>query len=284
MRFERGLVRTARLLIALQAILILTGGAVRLTGSGLGCPTWPECTADSYTPVAGQIEGALHSWIEFGNRLLTFLLFFAALAIAVMIIAARRWQIALLGFSQIAGIFGQAILGGITVLTKLNPIAVASHFLLSIILLAAAISLLDRIQFNREKKKLPIFINLHTTLTFIVLIAGTMVTGAGPHAGDVAAPRLDIRIQTVATIHGGLVMALIALSLYLFIQATTVRKWLMVFIAISLVQGVLGYAQYLLGVPQLMVAAHLIGSALLWASAWQMRITQRSIIDRTSDK
>ena len=150
--------------------------------------------------------------------------------------------------------------------------------------MAAAISLLDRIQFTREKKKLPILINLHTSLTFIVFIAGTMVTGAGPHAGDVAAPRLDIRIQTVATIHGGLVMALIALSLYLYIQATTVRKWLIVFIAISLVQGVLGYAQYLLGVPQLMVAAHLIGSALLWASAWQMRITQRSINVRTSDK
>ncbi len=277
MRFERALPRLARLLVALQGLLILTGGAVRLTGSGLGCPTWPECTADSYTPVDGQIEGALHAWIEFGNRLLTFVLFFAAVAVALIIVISKRWQISLLGFSQIAGIFGQAILGGITVLTKLNPLAVASHFLLSIILLAAAISLLDRIQHQRAKTPVSNLIQLHTGLTFIVLVAGTLVTGAGPHAGDVSAPRLNLHIPTISALHGGLVVALLVLSLYLFTNPAIARRWLGVFIGIALAQGVLGYAQYLLGVPQIMVAAHLIGAAVLWGSAWQLRISQRPI-------
>jgi cytochrome c oxidase assembly protein subunit 15 len=129
----RALTPVARLLLALQALLVLTGGAVRVTGSGLGCPTWPECTADSYTPVKGQAEGAFHAWIEFGNRLLTFLLFFAAVAIVILVLKTKRRDLRLLALSQVGGIFGQAIVGGITVLTKLNPFAVASHFILSIL-------------------------------------------------------------------------------------------------------------------------------------------------------
>jgi cytochrome c oxidase assembly protein subunit 15 len=137
----RALTPVARLLLALQALLVLTGGAVRVTGSGLGCPTWPECTADSYFPVEGQAEGAFHAWIEFGNRLLTFALLFAAIAMIAVVLRAGRRDLRLLALAQIAGIFGQGILGGITVLTKLNPISVASHFILSIILIAAAQSL-----------------------------------------------------------------------------------------------------------------------------------------------
>lgn len=273
---ERALLPIARLLIALQALLIITGGAVRLTGSGLGCPTWPECTADSYTPVEGQIEGTLHSWIEFGNRLLTFILFFAALAVIALVLKTGRRHARLLALSQIGGIFGQAILGGITVLTKLNPLAVAAHFLLSIILLAAAIALLHRLSGARVPRTRNHLVNLHTVLTFIVLIAGTLVTGAGPHAGDVTAPRLDVAIATVAAIHGLLVVALIAFTITLFIgkefnALNQGRNWLFAFLSISLIQGIIGYAQYLLGVPELMVMAHLAGAALLWITAWQMR-------------
>ena len=106
MSATRLLTPVARLLLSLQALLVLTGGAVRVTGSGLGCPTWPECTADSYTPVEGQAEGALRAWIEFGNRLLTFLLFFTAVAMVIIVIRAGRRELRLLAFSQIAGIFG----------------------------------------------------------------------------------------------------------------------------------------------------------------------------------
>lgn len=276
----RALTPVARLLLALQALLVLTGGAVRVTGSGLGCPTWPECTADSYTPVKGQAEGAFHAWIEFGNRLLTFLLFFAAVAIVILVLKTKRRDLRLLALSQVGGIFGQAIVGGITVLTKLNPFAVASHFILSILLIAAAHSLLVRSYSTRigEPRRVR-FIQVHTILTFIVIAAGTLVTGAGPHAGDSETPRLNIAITTVTAIHGYLVIALIALTIIGIYKkfdgyADDVQRRLIIFLAIALTQGVVGYAQYLLGVPEVLVIIHLLGSSLLWIAAWRVRLTQ----------
>lgn len=280
MSATRLLTPVARLLLSLQALLVLTGGAVRVTGSGLGCPTWPECTADSYTPVEGQAEGALHAWIEFGNRLLTFLLFFTAVAMVLIVIRAKRRDLRLLSLSQVAGIFGQAILGGITVLTKLNPLAVASHFILSILLIAAAHSLLVRSEASRIGQPLRSkYLTAHTLLTFIVIAAGTMVTGAGPHAGDSETPRLDIAIATVATIHGFLVVALILLTIAGIYKrfnnfADDTQRYLLIFLAITLAQGVIGYAQYLLGVPEGLVVLHLLGSSILWIAAWRVRLTQ----------
>ena len=280
MSATRLLTPVARLLLSLQALLVLTGGAVRVTGSGLGCPTWPECTADSYTPVEGQAEGALHAWIEFGNRLLTFLLFFTAVAMVLIVIRSKRRDLRLLSLSQVAGIFGQAILGGITVLTKLNPFAVASHFILSILLIAAAHSLLVRSEASRIAQPLRSkYLTAHTLLTFIVIAAGTMVTGAGPHAGDSETPRLDIAIATVATIHGFLVVALILLTIAGIYKrfnnfADDTQRYLLIFLAITLAQGVIGYAQYLLGVPEGLVVLHLLGSSILWIAAWRVRLTQ----------
>lgn len=288
MTATRLLTPAARLLLALQAFLILTGGAVRVTGSGLGCPTWPECTVDSYTPVAGQAEGAFHAWVEFGNRLLTFLLLFAAIAMIAIVLRAGRKDLRLLALSQIAGIFGQGILGGITVLTNLNPISVASHFILSILLVAAAHSLLNRSYAERiADPKRSSFITVHTLLTFIVIVAGTLVTGAGPHAGDSESPRLPIAVATVATIHGFLVVALILLTLAGIYRkfsnfADTTQKYLVIFLAITLLQGVVGYAQYMLGVPEVLVIIHLLGSALLWISAWKVRLTQYYIFNKSA--
>jgi cytochrome c oxidase assembly protein subunit 15 len=276
----RALTPVARLLLALQALLVLTGGAVRVTGSGLGCPTWPECTADSYTPVEGQAEGAFHAWIEFGNRLLTFLLFFAAVAVVILVIRTKRRDLRLLALSQIGGIFGQAILGGITVLTKLNPFAVASHFLLSIILIAASHSLLTRSHSERIANPVRVpFIQIHTALTFFVIAVGTLVTGAGPHAGDSETPRLNIAISTITALHGYLVVALLAITILGIYKkfpgySIDAQKYLIVFLAIALLQGVVGYAQYLLGVPELLVIIHLLGSSLLWIAAWRIRATQ----------
>jgi cytochrome c oxidase assembly protein subunit 15 len=280
MSATRLLTPVARLLLALQAFLVLTGGAVRVTGSGLGCPTWPECTPDSYTPVSGQAEGALHAWIEFGNRLLTFALFLAAVAMVAVVIRSGRKDLRLLAISQIAGIFGQAILGGITVLTKLNPLSVASHFLLSIALIAAAHSLLIRSEAQRiEGPQVSPFLTAHTLLTVMVIAAGTVVTGAGPHAGDSDAPRLTIAIATVATIHGFLVIGLMLLTIAGIYRtwrnfASDTQRYLVIFLGVCLVQGIIGYAQYLLGVPEALVAAHLLGSSLLWIAAWRVRLTQ----------
>ena len=276
----RALTPVARLLLALQALLVLTGGAVRVTGSGLGCPTWPECTSDSYFPVEGQAEGAFHAWIEFGNRLLTFALLFAAIAMIAVVLRAGRRDLRLLALAQIAGIFGQGILGGITVLTKLNPISVASHFILSIILIAAAQSLLTRTRLTKIAQPAQSrFLSAHTALTFLVIVAGTLVTGAGPHAGDSETPRLDIQVPLVAGIHGYLVVALILLTLIGIYKrfnnfADSTQRLLAIFLGITLAQGVIGYAQYLLGVPEELVVLHLLGSSILWIAAWRVRLTQ----------
>ena len=276
----RALTPVARLLLALQALLVLTGGAVRVTGSGLGCPTWPECTAESYFPVEGQAEGAFHAWIEFGNRLLTFALLFAAIAMVAVVLRAGRRDLRLLALGQIAGIFGQGILGGITVLTKLNPVSVASHFILSIILIAAAQSLLTRTRSVKvANPQQSHYLTAHTLLTFIVIAAGTLVTGAGPHAGDSETPRLDIAVELVAGIHGYLVVILILLTLIGIYKrfknfADSTQRLLAIFLGITLAQGVIGYAQYLLGVPESLVILHLLGSSILWIAAWRVRLTQ----------
>ena len=133
-------------LIFLQGALIVTGGSVRLTGSGLGCPTWPECTPGSYTPVPNQAEGQLHAWIEFGNRLLTFVLLLTALVVFFASLwlsknVSNKQKIRGLAALQILGILGQGVLGGITVLTDLHPATVAGHYILSIFLIAGALSL-----------------------------------------------------------------------------------------------------------------------------------------------
>jgi cytochrome c oxidase assembly protein subunit 15 len=267
---------TLALLIS-QAALVVTGGAVRLTGSGLGCPTWPECTAGSYVPVKNQAEGTVHSWIEFTNRLLTFVLVLVALATLVAVLKAGRKDLRLLALGQFLGIFGQGVLGGITVLTHLNPISVASHFLLSIVLIAAATSLYSRRISPAEATSvagtLNIYSRSHVFLTAAVVVLGTVVTGAGPHAGDINAPRLHIKIQEAATFHGVAVLALIAFTIIFYFNHLTsplTKKRLQIFLVIALSQGLIGYVQYLQGVPQLLVATHLLGSTLVWIAAWQI--------------
>jgi len=267
----------AAILLFLQAALVVTGGAVRLTGSGLGCPTWPECTPGSYIPVAGQVEGQLHAWIEFGNRLLTFILVLAALVTLVAVLRSGRKDLRILAVGQFLGIFGQGVLGGITVLTNLNPISVASHYLLSTILIAAATSLFTRRHKPAVKKISPlqpdVFSRLHITLSALVIILGTIVTGAGPHAGDIDAPRLHIRIQSAALLHGIAVAVLIALTLAFFLAQQTseqTRKLLAIFALLTIAQGAIGLIQYIQGVPELLVASHLAGSTVVWIAAWKI--------------
>lgn len=264
-------------LLFMQVALVATGGAVRLTGSGLGCPTWPECTPGSYLPVASQIEGQLHSWIEFGNRLLTFVLVIAALITLIAVLRTGRRDLRLLAVGQVLGIFGQGVLGGITVLTNLNPISVASHYLLSAILIAAATSLYSR-RHKPAIKKLSarqpdIFSRAHIALSALVLVLGTILTGAGPHAGDIDAPRLQIPIQSAAFMHGIAVVLLLVITLAFYLSEQTsahTKKLLAIFAMLSLAQGAIGFIQYIQGVPELLVAAHLVGSTLVWIGAWRI--------------
>lgn len=267
-------------LLTLQAGLVLTGGAVRLTGSGLGCPTWPECTEGSYTPVPHQAEGQLHAWIEFGNRLLTFALFAVAIAVLAHVLFTNRKDLRILALGQLFGILGQGVLGGITVLTNLHPLPVAGHFLLSVVLIAGAASIFDRRESPaaRTKPKDKLVANLsllHIALTFAVIALGTLVTGSGPHAGDLKARRFGFDIRTIAWLHADAVIALLGLTLALYIATRTnslhVRR-ITIFAAIAFAQGAIGYIQYFTGIPEIIVAAHLLGATLVWIAAWRIRI------------
>ena len=274
--------RVFTFLLFLQAALVVTGGAVRLTGSGLGCPTWPECTPGSYTPVPHQAEGQLHAWIEFGNRLLTFLLLFTAVAALVLTVRLSKnllnqKRLRVLALLQVVGIFGQGILGGITVLTDLNPIPVAGHYLLSIALIAGALSLRFEIVGYKEQAATPIvqlLIRLQLFLTIAVLIAGTVVTGSGPHAGDENSKRFGFNTQIVSIIHADLVIALIVLVFITYLIARQdslgILPRLKLFILTILIQGVIGYVQYFTGLPELIVGFHLLGSTLVWIAAWSL--------------
>ena len=275
--------RVFGLLVFMQMAIVVTGGAVRITGSGLGCPTWPECTPGSYTPVPNQAEGQVHAWIEFGNRLLTFVLLLGALIALVIAIrvskhAVTKNRVRLLAALQLIGILGQGALGGITVLTDLHPIPVASHFLLSVFLIAGAISLrYEMVGIVRQKADgivatlMPVLI----WLTLFVIVAGTIVTGSGPHAGDENAKRFGFSPRVVSWLHADLVIALVVLTLILWLitrvsQNTVIHRYLSIFLLISLSQGLIGYVQYFTGLPEILVAAHLLGATLVWASAWSL--------------
>ena len=266
------------LLLVFQTGIVLTGAAVRITGSGLGCPTWPECTYGSYVPVAGQAEGAFHAWIEFGNRLLTFLLLFAAVAVVIYAIKKARRDLLWRALLQVLGIFGQGIIGGITVLTDLNPLAVASHFILSIFLIAGAVSIVARgrsslISIRPTETKVKILAHVQVLLTFIVIVIGTLVTGSGPHAGDLDAPRLNLDERAITWLHADAVIALFGVSLALLVLSEIspeTKRRVKIFFAITLAQGLVGYAQYVLGLPELLVIVHVLGSTLVWIASWRI--------------
>jgi cytochrome c oxidase assembly protein subunit 15 len=268
-------------LLFLQSALVLTGGAVRLTGSGLGCPTWPECTPGSYTPVPYQAEGQFHAWIEFGNRLLTFALLLVAVIAVFKVVGTRRKDLGLLVAGQVLGILGQGLLGGITVLTDLHPLPVAGHLLLSMLLIAGATSLYSRrhephVKVPAATKTISRVSQAHIAISFIVLILGTIVTGSGPHAGDEKAQRFDFDIRSVAILHADAVIFLMGLTIALLVAASvtnSTKKTIYIFFGISLAQGGIGYAQYLTGIPELLVAIHLAGATIFWIAAWRIRLS-----------
>jgi cytochrome c oxidase assembly protein subunit 15 len=277
---QSALVPLTAVLLFLQSALVITGGAVRLTGSGLGCPTWPECVPGSYLPVEGQAEGALHAWIEFGNRLLTFALLVAAVATFITVLKSGRRDLRFLAVTQILGILGQGVLGGITVLTDLNPLAVASHLLLSILLISAATSLFTRrrhpeVRTNSTQMKISRISLMHIVLAYIAIAIGTLVTGSGPHAGDVDAPRLDFHISSITRIHSLSVWLLLLVTFFYFRTSDLpyrAKRWLIIFTILAFAQGAIGYIQYFLGVPELLVGFHLLGSVLVWIAAWRVRL------------
>ena len=280
-------------LLVLQAGLVVTGGAVRLTGSGLGCPTWPECTDGSIRPVITQAEDQLHAWIEFGNRLIAWLILILALAALVYIVKKLKnrndfKRLRLLAILQILGFLGQVVLGGITVLTKLNPISVSAHFVLTLPLIAGALALRHRVLDRPVLQLQPMtrtVTKVVTALSFVVLLLGVVVTGTGPHAGDADAKRYPFNFEAVSILHADSVIALICLAIALYLvvkvsESAEVKKlfgrMILIFLAICLAQGAIGYLQYLTGLPELLVGAHLLGATLVWIHAWRLNLTGRT--------
>ena len=285
-------------LVTFQAGIVVTGGAVRLTGSGLGCPTWPECTPGSYTPVPHQAQGRLHSWIEFGNRLLTFVLILSILAAVIGVLRWRKQypeqkKLLWLALAQLLGVVAQIVLGGITVLTHLNPLTVGAHFLLSIILLAASLSLRQRmLQTPRISlsSTSTLLVRILLVLTAFVITLGTVVTGSGPHAGDIQAKRYHLDPRTISWLHADSVIALIALTFALMLlmkvsedvsHRSLIMRKVSLFFFICLAQGLIGYIQYFTGLPEALVAAHLLGADLVWLAIWNIAFTGKVLSKRT---
>jgi len=285
-RASRVLSPASGFLLFAQAAIVVTGGAVRLTGSGLGCPTWPECTPGSYTPKPYQVEEQVKVWIEFGNRLLTFVLVLAAITVLVSVLAAGRKDLRGLALGQVLGILGQGILGGITVLTGLHPATVAAHFLLSIVLIAGATSLRAQRFASLEKQDAAPLVKkiatAHIVVSFLVLFLGTLVTGSGPHAGDATAARFPFDLRTMAWLHADAVIALFGITFGLFVVhgvSAHTKKRLKIFVAIALSQGLIGYVQWYLDLPELIVGLHLVGSTLVWIAAWRVWVSVTKRMD-----
>ena len=271
--------RTFQANLVCQIGIVVTGGAVRLTGSGLGCPTWPECAPGSYAPTVEQAEG-IHKYVEFGNRLLTFVL--AVVAIAALAAAwrhrPRRRPLVLLAAAVLLGILAQAILGGITVLTGLNPANVAAHFLLSMTLIAAAALLLHRSAESSDgpatslvRPEIRWLARALVAVSVAVLVLGTVVTGSGPHSGDADTPaRFDLDPQAMSWLHADLVIAFLGLTAAMIVALRLVdgpaqarsRSWQL--LAVSLAQGLVGYTQYFTGLPEILVGLHMLGACLVW--------------------
>jgi cytochrome c oxidase assembly protein subunit 15 len=219
-------------------------------------------------------------WIEFANRLLTFVLVIASLVVIIAVLKNKRKDLRGLAIGQLLGIFGQGILGGISVLTDLNPIPVAGHLLLSIILIAGATSLYSRrylpAVFVEAESLTSKISKAHIAISFLVVVLGTIVTGSGPHAGDAQAKRFGFDIRTVAWMHADVVIFLLGLTLAFYVaQGTSARtkKTIKTFTVIALAQGAIGYVQYFTGIPEVLVAAHLLGATLVWIAAWRIRLS-----------
>jgi len=280
--------------LASQILIVVTGGLVRLTGSGLGCPTWPKCTDESFVSVT---EMGIHGLIEFGNRLLTFVLVVIAALTFVVIRRTSKsprfgltWPAVLL----VLGIIAQALLGGVTVLTGLNSWVVGAHFLVSGVLISIASVLVWRVYSPKHEPisyqailmAWPIFV-----VGWVTVIVGVVVTGAGPHAGDANTPRNGLDLETWQHYHSWpayLMTGMVLLALVLVWRSVQSRKLknpavksLGILLIVSILQGVLGIVQANMGVPALLAGVHMLGASLIISLLTFQLLALRSKFQRT---
>jgi cytochrome c oxidase assembly protein subunit 15 len=261
--------------LAMNIAIVVSGGVVRLTSSGLGCPTWPRCTRESFVPHG---ELGIHGAIEFGNRMVTFVL--AAVAVATVFTAWRYGRRSVLRLALVVaiGVPAQGLIGGATVLTDLNPWIVAFHLLVSLAMIGVAVVLLRRL---REGDGAPLptvpspvawLVRATFATGWVVLYVGTVVTGSGPHAGDVDAPRNGLDPADVSQLHTDFVFLLIGLTVGALFALRSVGaparavRAAFVLLGLELAQGMVGFVQYVTDLPVVLVGFHLLGAALVSAA------------------
>ncbi|SNS71667.1 cytochrome c oxidase assembly protein subunit 15 [Actinomadura meyerae] len=269
-----------------NVLIVVSGGAVRVTESGLGCPDWPRCSGDSLVPTHNPEHHWLNMSIEFGNRLITFVVLGVGVLVfvAALRLVPRRKDLVWWALAQPMSVVAQAVIGGIVVLTELHPAAVSLHFLVSPALLVFCVALWVRAgEGDAPPRRLtgPWTRGLAAALlaaSAAVLVAGTVVTGTGPHAGDAESRRYGFDITDVARIHGELAWLTIALTVAVIIALyraggpglRRARLRALELVGLLVVQGAIGYTQYFLGVPAWLVLLHMLGAVLMWIAAFRL--------------
>lgn len=275
--------------LAALAVIIVSGAAVRLTGSGLGCDDWPRCSDERFIDVSSR-----HSAIEQINRMFTGLV--AAAVIAAVLGAYRRAPrrngLIVLAWLLVTGVLANAVLGGISVLVDLHPLAVQGHLLLSMALIVAGVVLVRRAGEPDGVAREPVvsrptqrLVWLHFSLTWVAIFTGTLVTGSGPHAGDEEAPRLGLDIASIARVHAVSVLTTIAITLLVAWRMRSIRRdrtalanSLSTWMFVGLVQAAIGYIQYFNDIPALLVGIHVAGAtAVMFASTMLLLDTTRPV-------
>jgi heme a synthase len=262
--------------LVMNIVIVVTGGLVRLTGSGLGCPTWPRCTEDSYV---SHPELGIHGAIEFGNRLFTLVLVIAAALTFISAMLYRedgrpRTDLRWLAAGLALGIPLQGVIGGITVLTQLNPYVVGLHLLLSMVLIALAVWLVRKSWHIAPARASGLSVAV-TRVTFVLMWLaiwlGTLVTGSGPHAGDENAPRSGLDAMLLTRLHTSVVYATVAASVICFLLLRS--RAVLLLLLVEIVQAGIGVAQYQLGLPIWLVALHLLGASLAIAATTNLMLS-----------
>ena len=294
---DRRVIALAWATLVVQIGIVGTGGLVRLTGSGLGCPTWPRCTAESFVATP---EMGIHGVIEFGNRLLTFVLVVVAILMFLSVVRMRRERGDLFWLSLAIGLYVplQAVIGGITVLTNLNPYVVGLHYFASVVLVALSAALVVRVYATPGPRALAVprwyALTTHVTGAFVVVtvVVGILVTGSGPHAGDGGAARNGLDAELMQHVHSWPAYITFALTLVLFAgawrtpPALRLRLWVGLLLAVELAQIVVGLWQARTGLPILLVNIHMVLAVMLVAAMTAVAMNLTTPIaeaERTAD-
>ena len=264
------------------SVIIFTGALVRLTGSGLGCSDWPRCNSTKFVDVSTG-----HTLIEQANRLFTGVVSFSVIAAVLLAYfrTPRRKDLVLLAWGLVVGVLVQIVIGGIVVLTGLNPYANMAHFLVSLVLVANAFVLYRRsgdqpvTYFREGPARIVVAIRLVAVSSALALVTGTVVTATGPHAGDENAVRFGFALTSVARVHSVTVLITIALIIFLAVRAkqmngdSSTRDAVQALLLAAVFQGAVGYVQYFNGVPVVLVAVHIVGAIALWFAVCNLAVT-----------